>query len=217
MNTQTISYSRTAVEYTRVSTEEQRKGDSIQTQERFLKRYAKTNNMEILKHFSDNGFSGGDANRPAFQEMLQHLHNNPEIKSILVRDQDRLGRNALDLMELKMLLVQHKIELIIAEGQGVLDFKNPYTELLFGINAVTGEFFRKVTILRVKEGLARAKERGVVLGRPKKTLEKTKRLLALIKARAPITVIAELYEIDWKTAKREVERIKKEIKKEESL
>jgi DNA invertase Pin-like site-specific DNA recombinase len=49
--------------------------------------------------FSDNGFSGIDLNRKAFQELLAKVRMR-EIDVILVKDLSRLGRNYLDVCKL---------------------------------------------------------------------------------------------------------------------
>lgn len=48
-------------------------GDSwaVQVQMRSLEQYAKEQGFDNLHHYSDNGFSGITAQRPAFQRMLQ--------------------------------------------------------------------------------------------------------------------------------------------------
>ena len=198
------------VAYCRVSTPEQKKGDTIKTQERKLTRYAETQNLNIVRWFSDNGYSGKDQNRPAFQLMIPYIEDNhKEIHWLFTRDIARLGRNALELMQLKVILTSYNLDLILAES-GSMNLEDPYQELLYGNMANFAEFIRKVNILRVKEGLQRAIERGVKLGRPMKRLKKTPKLMALIKHDAPYNLIAKLYGVDWRTAKREVLRIKEE-------
>ena len=199
------------VAYTRVSTPEQKKGDSIKSQKRTLTRYAKQHDLEIIRWFGDEGLSGKDAtSRPAFQRMVSFVEEQPEeIQGILTRDIERLGRNAFDLMGLKLLIVANKLDLIVTETK-VFDLEDPYQELLFGTIAGIAEFVRKTNRLKVIEGLARAKERGVVLGRRPIRLKKTPRLMDLIRNDAPYNLIAKLYDVDWRTAKREVLRIKEE-------
>lgn len=72
--------------YTRVSTEIQVDGYSLDAQNAELERYAKANNIKICGRYQDAGKSGKDIKgRPEFQRMLEDIANgNGEVDFVLV-------------------------------------------------------------------------------------------------------------------------------------
>lgn len=80
--------------YRRVSTEEQVDGMSLQNQKLAIERYANQNNLELIKIFSDEGYSAKTAKRPALQEILQRLERKDnEAKGVVVYNLSRISRD----------------------------------------------------------------------------------------------------------------------------
>ena len=86
--------------YARKSNE--KKNDSVENQLSIIRSYIHQQkdfqDAEILQ-FSDDGFSGIDINRDAFQDLLSRVRQR-EIDVIVVKDLSRLGRNYLDVCKL---------------------------------------------------------------------------------------------------------------------
>jgi site-specific DNA recombinase len=86
--------------YTRVSTEEQAKeGFSLDAQEERLHAYAKAQGWTLSKIYRDEGHTGRNAKRPAYQKMMAEI---PEWDLVLVAKMDRVHRNTrnfIDMME----------------------------------------------------------------------------------------------------------------------
>lgn len=82
--------------YARLSQDDGSQGDSnsIQNQRMMLEKYAKDNGFENVKFLYDDGYSGTNFQRPAFQEMLE-LVENGEAATIIVKDMSRFGREYL--------------------------------------------------------------------------------------------------------------------------
>lgn len=82
--------------YCRLSREDERTdaSSSIETQKRFLKRYASEQNLSNTRYYVDDGYSGTNFERSAFQQLLQDI-NSKIIGNIIVKDLSRLGRNYL--------------------------------------------------------------------------------------------------------------------------
>ena len=83
--------------YLRLSTqrlkENSEESDSIAKQEALLRSHLKSFPEIEIKHvFKDDGWSGVNFNRPAFQKMMQKIYDN-EINCVIVKDLSRLGRN----------------------------------------------------------------------------------------------------------------------------
>ena len=82
--------------YCRLSQEDTREGESnsIANQRAILSRYAKENGFRHTKFFIDDGFSGVVFDRPGFLSMMEGVKDGT-IKTVIVKDHSRLGRNRL--------------------------------------------------------------------------------------------------------------------------
>ncbi len=87
-----------AVIYARLSREDEEKIDgsresrSIENQVKILTDYAKKNNFEVIDVYIDDGYSGGNQDRPEFQRMMHDAKIN-KFNILLVKDISRLGRS----------------------------------------------------------------------------------------------------------------------------
>ena len=80
--------------YCRLSLDDGNVGESgsIQTQKIILSKYAKDNNFNVYKIYVDDGYSGLNFNRPAFNEMLGDIESG-KINMVITKDLSRLGRD----------------------------------------------------------------------------------------------------------------------------
>lgn len=84
-----ISYYRKSITVKGLSDEE-----SVSYQSDAIKKYAEQNDLQIVKDFSDVGFTGSNTNRPELKEMIQFLKENPNtIDEVVLYSIDRLGRD----------------------------------------------------------------------------------------------------------------------------
>ena len=79
------------------------KGESIDNQFETCKEYIKyhypdTKDEDILE-FLDEGYSGGNTNRPHFRELMNSIKKN-EIKAVVVYRLDRISRNVADFAKM---------------------------------------------------------------------------------------------------------------------
>lgn len=100
MNTKQSDKRITAL-YARLSRDDEKDGisGSIQNQKAILEKYAKDNKLPNPRFFYDDGFSGVTFTRPAFMEMME-LAEQGLIRTIVVKDHSRLGRNRLAVGQL---------------------------------------------------------------------------------------------------------------------
>lgn len=86
-----------AAVYVRLSVEDKRtRTDSIETQQMIIVEYLAANpDIDLVHTYIDNGTTGTNFQRPAFQEMLEHIEDG-RINCVIVKDLSRLGRNSID-------------------------------------------------------------------------------------------------------------------------
>ena len=75
---------RTAL-YERLSKDDEQQGESnsILNQKQYLEEYAHKNGFVNIQHFTDDGYTGRNFNRPGFQEMLAEIENG-KIGTVIV-------------------------------------------------------------------------------------------------------------------------------------
>lgn len=84
--------------YERLSRDDELAGDSnsIVNQKKMLEDYAKSNGYTDLVHFTDDGYSGGNFDRPGWKEMLRQIEDG-SIGAVIVKDMSRVGRDYLQV------------------------------------------------------------------------------------------------------------------------
>ena len=100
--------------YVRLSNEDVRAGESvsIENQKLMLIKHVKEMGWELKEVYCDDGFSGTNQNRPAFQRMMADVKQG-FINTILTKDLSRLGRNYLEVGNLaEVFLPEHGCELV---------------------------------------------------------------------------------------------------------
>lgn len=102
-----------AVIYCRVSTKEQaEEGNSLVTQERNCREYAKKQDYEIVHVFIEEGESAKTANRTELQKLLRFCSDKKQdIKVVIIYKIDRLSRNTDDYSQLRILLKRYGVEI----------------------------------------------------------------------------------------------------------
>ena len=151
--------------YMRVSTKEQNEDrQRIKLQEAGIE----TENLFLDKQ------SGKDFERKNYQKLLSVL----DEKSVLfVTSLDRLGRNYKDIIRQWKIITQEKGSDIVVLDMPLLDTRNKkdllgtlISDLVLTILSYVAETERNFIRNRQAEGIAAARRRGVVFGRPKMTL-----------------------------------------------
>src|SRR5215472_6065294 len=153
---------RTVALYLRVSTD----GQSVDNQRLALQEAAVRHRWRVVAEFVDRGISGakGRDQRPGFDRLLKGIARR-EFDVVAAWSVDRLGRSLQDLIAFLGEVHAKKIDLYLHQ-QG-LDTSTPAGKALFGIMGVFAEFERAMIRERVNAGLARARAKGVQLGRPR--------------------------------------------------
>ena len=150
---------KSAAIYARVSTSRQK----VDLQLEELKALIKRSGWKLYKVYVDEGFSGKDTKRPAFNEMMIASQRR-EFDILAVWKFDRLSRSLKDLVTTLDELNALGIDFISHENH--LDTSTPSGKLVFQVIAAVAEFERDIIAERVKAGMANAKRKGKHVGRP---------------------------------------------------
>jgi DNA invertase Pin-like site-specific DNA recombinase len=148
--------------YLRVSTDSQ----TTDNQRRELEAVAARSGWQIAQVYEDAGISGakGRDKRPGLNAMMKAV-NAKEFEMVAAWSVDRLGRSLTDLLAILQALHDKGVDLFLHQ-QG-LDTSTIAGRAMFQMLGVFAEFERGIIRERVNAGLARAKAKGRVLGRPR--------------------------------------------------
>ena len=152
---------RRAALYARVST---RNGQTPENQIQALCEVASRKGWEIIDQYVDYGVSGakGREKRPEFDRLLKDATRR-KFDVLMAWSVDRLGRSLQDLVSFLEEIHANGVDLYL-HVQGV-DTTTPAGRALFQMLGVFAEFERSIIQERIHAGLARARTKGVRLGR----------------------------------------------------
>ena len=83
--------------YIRISKEDEKKGESesIINQKELIIKYVEENKLGECKYFVDDGYSGGNFERPQFKELINEIGKG-NINTVITKDTSRLGRDFIE-------------------------------------------------------------------------------------------------------------------------
>ncbi|MBT0877779.1 recombinase family protein, partial [Campylobacter coli] len=131
--------------YERLSRDDEKQGESnsISNQKKYLEDYAKQNGFRNIRHFTDDGYSGTNFNRPGFKEMLEEVKSG-NVESIIVKDLSRFGRNYLQVgFYTEMLFPEKKVRFIAINSN--VDSANPTDNDFAPFLNIMNEWYAKDT------------------------------------------------------------------------
>jgi DNA invertase Pin-like site-specific DNA recombinase len=146
--------------YARISTSDQ----IIETQLMPLREFCLRNKHEISREYIDEGFSGKDTKRPAFEEMLNDIRQG-KIQTVICYKLDRIGRSLKHLINLFEEFTNRGVG-FISYSQNI-DTTTPEGRMFLRMLMILAEYERELIVSRTMDGLARALKQGKRLGRPK--------------------------------------------------
>lgn len=144
--------------YTRVSTHDQK---TLPLQLRSLKRYAKQRDWSVSLVVKE---IGSGATERTKRDKLLVAARRRDVDIILVWKLDRWGRSVADLLATLQELSEMGVGFVsLTEA---FDLTTASGRAMAGLLAVFAEFERELLSERVKAGIAQAKKRGALIGRP---------------------------------------------------
>ena len=150
--------------YCRLSQDDGLEGDSnsIQNQKNILQKFAEDHHFPNPCFYVDDGFFGGNFQRPAFQQMISDMENG-EIGIIVTKDLSRLGRNQLHtglyieerfpMFGVRYIAINDNVDTDSSESNDLMPFKNLFNE-----------WFIRDTSRKIRAVLKAKAERGERLG-----------------------------------------------------
>jgi len=155
--------------YVRVSLE----SENPENQVKAIEEFAKANGIELLKVFQDIGVSGS---KPAFEReeflKMYEAARLLDVKTVIVLDLTRLGRDLFDLIETYKRLLEEGFTILFVKHPelNAPEEKSPISEAvrkaLLTLLAVAAEMERAFIRERTKAAMERLRKEGKKLGRP---------------------------------------------------
>jgi len=148
--------------------------------------------------FADVGVSGKTpaTKRPQFLRLLERIRAG---ETLVVSKLDRLGRDAVDVMQTIRHLGDRRVKVVVHQ-LGNTDLTSPAGKLLLTMLAAVAEMERDLLVERTQAGLERAKAEGKKLGRPAKTTDKQRQSIrADLKSGATVSQLARQYAVSRAT------------------
>ncbi len=154
--------------YIRLSREDGDKleSESVSSQKAILERFVSENaEIEPTEFYIDDGFSGTDFDRPAFQRMMTDAASK-KINCVIVKDLSRFGRNYVEAGKyLELVFPTFKLR-FIAVNDGIDSFAQPSTMnnvIVPFKNIINDEYCRDISV-KVRSALDIRRRQGKFIG-----------------------------------------------------
>lgn len=155
--------------YVRLSREDEEdkvESNSVTNQRSLLMEYVKNNDEFVIYDiYVDDGYSGTDFNRPAFQRLLNDMKDN-KFNTIIVKDLSRLGRNYIEVGNyIEQIFPLFKIRFISINDM-IDSFKNPASVnnvIVPFKNLMNDEYCRDIS-MKIRSAFNTRKRKGEFVG-----------------------------------------------------
>lgn len=144
--------------------------------------------------YADEGVSGkvSASQRQQFSLLLDKIRDG---ETLVVSKLDRLGRDAIDVLQTVRNLAERNIKVIVLQ-LGNTDLTSTAGKMLLMMLAAVAEMERDTLIERTQAGLARAKSEGKKLGRrPKTTNQQRTEIIQRLREGASVSEVARQYSV----------------------
>ena len=139
------------------------KGDSIENQIELCKNYLERFYPEVTEFtiYEDEGFSGGNTNRPKFQTLLSDIKNG-DIDVLICYRLDRISRSVADFSTTYNMLEENNVAFISVKEQ--FDTSTPLGKAMLYISSVFAQLERETIAERVRDNMLQLAKTGRWLG-----------------------------------------------------
>ena len=181
----------TVIGYLRVSSDKQ----DLEQQEHLLLKYAQQQGLAISEFVAVEMSSRKTPGERRIEELMTKLH---EGDMLLVAELSRLGRNMFEVLEIINRLSDNGVQIAFIR-QPELSTAGTHGKLLLAIYSYFAETEREFISIRTKQGLAAARAKGKMLGRPKGSRDKHRvldpyrnRIRELLELKMPLLRISSI-------------------------
>ena len=141
-----------------------------QEQRSCLKNYLEKNNITDFKSIEINISTPNEE-----KNILEFLKNCEMNSIIIVSNLNVFGRTIETILEIVKFLLANKIRIIIVEQSlDLIDDKDMLTQMILSVISMTVGLEKELMSLRTKEALTAKRLKGISLGKPKGTIQKSK-------------------------------------------
>ena len=139
----TALYCRLSVEDTKEKDGKDDPSNSIQHQKKLLEDYAKSHGFTNCVHFTDDGWSGANFDRPNWKRMIESIESG-EVSHVLVKDLSRVGRDYLQVGFYTEVMFRENGVRFIAIANGVDSDKRESSEFAPFLNIMNEWYSRRI-------------------------------------------------------------------------
>jgi site-specific DNA recombinase len=153
--------------YTRKSSEEglEQSFNSLHAQREACEAYIRSQRHEgwqlVKTVYNDGGFSGGNLNRPALEQLLQDV-SDKKIDVVVVYKVDRLTRSLMDFAKIVERFDKHGVSFVSVTQQ--FNTTSSMGRLTLNVLLSFAQFEREVTGERIRDKIAASKRKGMWMG-----------------------------------------------------
>lgn len=136
--------------YERLSRDDDLQGESnsILNQKSYLETYAKQHGFSNIRHFSDDGYTGTNFNRPGFKALMEEV-NAGRVETVIVKDMSRFGRNYLQVgFFTEIQFPEHGVRFIAVNNN--VDSNNPTDNDFTPFLNIMNEWYAKDTSNKIR-------------------------------------------------------------------
>lgn len=137
------------------------KGESIENQIELCKEYGERLNIKEYLIYEDEGFSGGNTNRPQFQQLLKDAKSK-KFDVLICYRLDRISRNVADFSTTLEMLQNNSIDFVSIKEQ--FDTTTPMGRAMIYISSVFAQLERETIAERVRDNMLQLAKSGRWLG-----------------------------------------------------
>lgn len=149
--------------YLRLSREDLKKNDessSIQSQRLIINGFARHNNLKIIDEYVDDGYSGGNFDRPGFIQMINDIEKG-RINCVITKDLSRLGREMYKTGKyIEEYFLEHNIRYIAINDS----YDSNIGDAMLGIRLGVNDLYLRDVSKKVRTSFRAKQERGEYIG-----------------------------------------------------
>ena len=160
-----------AIGYVRTSTFLQE--SSVEAQREKIKKYCQAKGWKLLKIYTDEGKSGSNIKRPAWQKLIAERDEH-KFDVLVFTKLDRISRSLSDLLLIVAEFEKENVKISSIDDN--IDTQGAQGRLMLSIMGAFSEFERSIIRERLVRGMERAKAKGVKFGRKRIHIDKDKAL-----------------------------------------